>query len=169
MTPIEIIGQGVGIIGMLFITLSYQINSKTKILLAQMVGTAMMCIHYLLIGGMAGFWLNVVGVARNAAYCLAPRLPKLERWIPIFFTLLMAVMSVLSWHAWYSVFIAAGLIINTYCLSIKDTQTFRKTILITCPLVLIYNLFVFSIGGLLLESISIISSIVGLYRYRKNK
>lgn len=163
----QIIGQAVGIIGMLIFMLSYQINSKIKILLAQMIGTALMCLHYLLIGGTAGFWLNVVGVARNAVYCIAPRFPKLERWIPVFFTVLMAIMSVLSWHAWYSVFIAAGLIINTYCLSIKDPQTFRKTILITCPLVLIYNVFVVSIGGLLLESISIISAAVGLYRYRK--
>lgn len=169
MTPIEIIGQILGITATVIMTLSYQINNKGRLLLIQMLGTALMCVHYLLIGGMSGFWLNVVGVARNLAYFFSDRFPWINKVAPLLFTALMALMSALTWHAWYSVFIALGLIINTYCLSIKDTQTFRKTILITCPLVFIYNTFVMSVGGMLNESISFTSAAVGLYRYRKNK
>ncbi len=167
MTIPQIIGQIIGMIAMITFMFSYQINHKGKLLLVQTLGTALMCVHYILIGGTSAFWLNVVCVARNLVYYFADRHPWIARFSPILFTLLMAGMSVLSWQAWYSIFIALGLVINTYCLSIKNTQTFRKTILVTCPLVLIYNIFVLSVGGMISESISFASAAVGLYRYSR--
>jgi hypothetical protein len=36
-------------------------------------------------------------------------------------------------------------------------------------MVLIYNIFVFSIGGITNEAVAIVSSIVGIIRFRKSK
>ena len=43
----------------------------------------------------------------------------------------------------------------------------RKSILVTCPLALIYNILVASVGGTVLESVNIVSAAIGIYRYRK--
>ena len=51
----------------------------------------------------------------------------------------------------------------------RDPQNIRKSILVTSPLVLIYNIFEFSIGGIANESLSIVSSLIGIVRDKKAK
>ena len=59
--------------------------------------------------------------------------------------------------------------INTLCLSFTDPQKIRWSILVTSPMVLIYDAFVSSFGGVIYESVVIISSIIGIIRYRKRE
>ena len=65
--------------------------------------------------------------------------------------------------------IMAGLMINAVCLALCDSQNLRKSILITCPLVLAYNLVEGSYSGLVSESISMISALIGILRFRKTQ
>ena len=58
---------------------------------------------------------------------------------------------------------------NTIFMSFGNPQLLRKSILLTSTCVLIYNVFVFSIGGIANEGISIISSVIGIIRFRKEK
>ena len=67
------------------------------------------------------------------------------------------------------ILIVAGLVINTLCLSFKDAQNVRKSVLITCPMVLVYDIIEHSLGGAIYESVAIISAIIGIVRYRENK
>ena len=87
---------------------------------------------------------------------------------PIVFALISAGVGILTWATWYSVFIFTGLIVNTVCMSFKEPQNVRKSILVSSPLVLTYDVFVMSIGGAIYETVVIISSIIGIIRY-KNK
>lgn len=45
----------------------------------------------------------------------------------------------------------------------------RKGVLIACPLTLVYDIIEHSFGGIIYESVAIISAIIGLIRYRKIK
>lgn len=59
--------------------------------------------------------------------------------------------------------------VNTVCLSFGKPQLLRKSILFTCTLILIYNIFIRSIGGMANETLGIVSSIIGIVRFRKDK
>ena len=85
---------------------------------------------------------------------------------PVFFALCMAVVSIFSWEGIHSLLITLGLVVNTVCMGVFDARNFRKTILISSALILEYNLFALSYSGMLSESISIISVIIGIIRYR---
>jgi hypothetical protein len=61
------------------------------------------------------------------------------------------------------------LAINSFCTGVCIPQNFRKSLLLTCVLALIYNVIVFSIAGMLNESISIVSAIIGIIRFKKEK
>ena len=114
--------------------------------------------------------MNTVGVARNLTYIYKddmPLLKRLDRWIPFIFGTIMAIMGILSWTAWYSIFIWLGLVINTVCLALPYAQWIRYSILITSPLVLTYDLFVPSYAGALSEGISVLSAAIGVFRFRK--
>ncbi|MBQ3591957.1 MAG: YgjV family protein, partial [Clostridia bacterium] len=56
----------------------------------------------------------------------------------------------------------------TVFMSMRSPQLLRISILFTCSLILVYNIFVFSIGGILNESVSIVSAAIGIVRFTKN-
>ena len=163
-----IIGQIIGIVAMAIFFISYQAKEPKKLLALQCVAISAMCLHYFFIGAMSGFVLNAIGLIRNICYANRDKKFLSGKWLPIFFAVLIGVVGILFWESYYSVFIIIGLVINTLCLAIPDTQKVRASVLITCPLVFTYDVFVFSIGGMSNEAISFTSAAIGLIRLRKS-
>ena len=162
----EIIGQIFGIIAVILGFCIYQVKDAKKLLLVQILTSAVFCIHYGLIGALSGFVLNGVGIVRSTVYYYRDKKIFSGKYIPVLFAVIMAVVGVKFWEAWYSIFVVLGLVINSYALSFKNPQNLRKSILITCPMVIVYNAFSYSYGGIVYESVSIVSGIIGIIRYR---
>ena len=162
-----IIGQIIGIIAMAIFFISYQFKDAKKLMTFQCIAVLTICIHYLLIGATSGLLLNVVCLIRNICYAHRDKKFLSWKWIPIFFATVVGIVGILSWQAYYSIFIVLGLIINTLFLGQTDTQKLRYSILVTSPLVFIYNVFVLSIGGMANEVLAITSSIIGIIRIKK--
>lgn len=162
------IGQFLGIVAIFFGFLTFQMKSREKLILFQVCAAGSFMLHYLLIGAYSGMALNAVAMIRNIIfYYIGRSKPVTKKWA-LLFTGIMGIMGIVSWHAWYSVFMVLGLLINSYCMSLSNPQMIRKSILITSPLVLIYNLFVLSVGGIVYESVAIISSLIGIFRARND-
>ena len=81
-------------------------------------------------------------------------------------SLAMIVFGIFSWQGPVSLLIMLGLAINTIFLSLGKPQVLRYSILLTCSMILIYNVAVFSLGGILNEGFAIVSSVIGILRYR---
>ena len=163
----EIIGHAFGVVAIGMFFLSYQIFDKKKLLLVQTFATAMLCLQYILIGAFSGFGLNIVCIIRNIQYYERDKKGNSGIWLPIMLALTMAIVSLFSWDGYHSIFIISGLMINTVCMGVCDSQNLRKSILISCPLILVYNLFELSYSGAISETISLISAIIGIVRYKK--
>ena len=84
-------------------------------------------------------------------------------------SVIMGAIGILSWQNWYSIFVVLGLIINSYCMSFSNPQSIGKSILVTSPLVLIYDVLVLSVGGAVYESIAIISAVIGILRTKRKQ
>ncbi len=165
----ELLGHVIGLIGTAVFFISYQCFNKKKLLILQTLGTALMGVQYLLIGGYAGFTLNMVGIVRNLLYYHRDKKPLSGLWLPIVTSAVMTAVGFLSWEGYHSLLIIAGLAINAFCLGVCDSQNLRKSVLVTCPMVLLYSVFEGSYGGMLNESITLISAVVGIVRYCKEK
>ncbi|MGM9668004.1 MAG: YgjV family protein [Eubacteriales bacterium] len=163
----EIIGHIFGFIAIALFFLSYQVFDKKKLLFIQTLATALICLQYLLIGAYSGFALNAVCIVRNILYYHRDKKILSGLWLPILFVFIMAGVSLFSWDGYHSLLIVLGLMINTVCMGVCNAQNLRKSVLITCPLVIIYNLFERSYSGIISESISFISAIIGIIRYKK--
>ena len=126
-------------------------------------------VHYLLLGAYSGMIMNAVGIIRNFFYYNSEK--KFFSWKgwPIVFALISGTLGVLAWEAWYSVFVVAGIVINTVCMSFKNAQNIRKSILVTSPMVLAYDLFARSYSGAVYEAVAIVSSAIGIYRFYNRK
>lgn len=167
MTIPYIIGQIIGIIAMAILFISYQCKEAKKLLVIQCIGVVTICIHYLLIGATAGLVLNIVCLVRNICYANRDKKLLSEIWVPIFFSVAMGIIGIMSWQGYYSIFIIAGLIINTLFLSQPNTQLLRYSILLTSPLVFTYDAFVLSWGGMANEALTVASAAIGIIRIKK--
>jgi len=165
----ELVGHIIGLIAIGLFCLSYQIFDKKKLLAVQTLATAAICLQYLLIGAYSGFALNFVCVVRNLLFYRRDKMGRFGMWLPPILAVVMGGLSLLSWDGWHSLFIICGLMINTVCMGYFHSQNLRKSILVTCPMVLTYNVFEGSYAGIISESISIASSVVGIIRYRNAK
>ena len=164
-----VIGQIMGFLAVMLGFVSFQMRTQKQLLVVQTATTIAFCIHYYLIGATSGLMLNLLGIVRNLAYYHKDKPFFSGKKCPIFFAAVMGVVGMLSWQGYYSIFIVLGLVINTVCLSFSNPQSIRKSILVSSPLVLIYDAFVLSIGGVIYESVVIVSSVIGIIRYRKRE
>lgn len=163
----EILGQTLGIIATLITALSYQANAKKKLLFIQSVATLCTCISYLLLGATSGFALNIGCLIRNVCFYF-----QKEGKTPIYistsiFVVMMGILGAMSWQGPISLLIIVALAANTFFLSMGKPQMLRYSILVTSLMVLIYNIYVLTIGGILNESIAILSAFIGIIRFRK--
>ena len=169
MDTMMIAGQIMGFMAVVLGFVSFQMHTQKQLLVVQTATTIAFCIHYYLIGANSGLILNLLGIARNLAYYHKERPIFSGKKCPIFFAVTMGIVGLLSWQGYYSIFILLGLVINTLCLSFTDPQKIRTSILVTSPMVLIYDAFVMSVGGVIYESVVIVSSVIGIIRYRKRE
>jgi len=164
-----VVGQMMGFVAVVLGFVSFQMRTQKQLLVVQTATTIAFCIHYYLIGATSGLMLNLLGIVRNLAYYHKDKPLFSGKKCPIFFAVVMGIVGMLSWQGYYSIFVVMGLVINTVCLSFTNPQNIRKSILVSSPLVLAYDAFVLSIGGVIYESVVIISSIIGIIRYRQEK
>ena len=163
----QIIGQVLGILATIVTVISYQMNTKRSLLLVQTAATACTCLAYLFLGAASGFALNVVCIIRNVVFYFQKGSGKGHMIPALLLATAMVVLGALSWQGPVSLLIIAALAANTVFLSFGNPQLLRKSILGTSSLVLLYNIFVFSLGGIANESLAIVSSLVGIVRFRQ--
>ena len=163
----EIIGQILGFLAVIFGFISFQMKTHKKLMLTQVGISGTFVIHYLLIGAKTACVLNFICVLRNLVYCYSDKKIFSGKFYPPLFAFIMVIFGAFSWQGWYSLFSILGLGINTICLSLKNPQKIRYSILVTSPLIIIYDIVAKSYGGLMLETTVMISSIIGIIRYRK--
>ncbi len=169
MTSIEIFGHALGIFAMAWGFCTLQIKDAKRMMLFYVFLCLFFGIHYLCLGAFVGFCMNMVGVLRNAVYYFGYNVKWLQhRAVPIVFTVICGVLGfIFRENNTYAFLMIAGLTINSFCLSFKNTQNIRKSILVTSPMVLIYNLLVPSWGGAIYVSIAILSALIGIFKNKE--
>ena len=161
----ELWGQILGIVATLIITSAYQANTKKGMLMIQTPGIVVLCVSYLLLEASSGFALNVVCVLRNLGCFFVKEKTKPYYAMTGVLMIAMGVMGVLSWESYISLILIVALVANTFFIALGNPQILRYSIVITSTMCLIYNIVVFSVGGILLEAISVVSAIVGSIRF----
>ena len=164
-----IIGQAFGVLAVILGFISYQMKTSKGLLILQSSVSVAFIIHYLLLGAPSGCVLNAVCLVRNIAYFFRDKKFLSGVWVPAVFSVLIAALGFWSWQGWYSLFLIVALVINTVAIRCKDPQVIRASILVSSPLVIVYNVIVLSYGGIVYESVAIVSSAIGLIRTSRQR
>ena len=165
MQPIEIAGQIISLIAVILSFITYQMKSKKGIMVMLSVATGISCIAYALLGGTVALVLNLVSIVRNVCFYHKDKKILSSKAVPIVLALIMGFLSIFTWEGAHSVFFVVGLMLNTLAMGYFNAQNLRWSILLTSSLIMIYNLFIPSIGGTVNEVVAITSAVIGLIRY----
>ena len=165
----EFIGQILGIVAVALFFSSYQVSTTRVLLILQTIGTATLVVHYFLIGATSGYALNIVCIIRNIIYYISGSKPTFKKYSSWILAIIMGVIGCMSCQNVSSLLIILALMINTVCLSCNSTQFVRKSVVLTSSMLILYNVIVQSYGGIINESISVVSSVIGIFRNKNKK
>lgn len=169
MTTNQIIGQILAIIAPIITFISYQVNSKHKLLILQTAATLSTCLSYMFLGASSGFALNIVCIIRNIAFFFQDSKSKFNLVSACVLAVVMGVLGGLSWEGPISLLVIIALAANTIFMSFGNAQLLRHSVICTSSMILIYNIYVFSVGGMINESVAIVASIIGIISFLKKK
>lgn len=164
-----IIGQALGGVAVLLGFISFQMKSTGRLLLLQLATALVFSVHYLLIGAPTAMALNLLAGAQCFFFFLRKKRGGKGIVIPILFTSLVVVTSLLTWEGWYSAFIMVGLVANSLALAFLDANRIRLVMFFKSPACIVYNAAVLSLGGLFYECAVLVSSVIGVLRHRAKK
>lgn len=171
--PRELIGQLIGIAGMIIAVLSFQMKKSSRYCIMQGISGASFALSFFILGAPAGAILNAVNILRGFAFGMAP-----EKSRKPFFVILLVMYtaaSVLTLDLTSPLYLIAASILvgiaqlaGTVVMYISDGRLIRivQNAYIS-PAWMFYNICNVSIGGILCEAFNIISSFVSLFRFRK--
>lgn len=176
---IEIIAQGISLIGMAINVLSFQRKEQRQIVFMQLIGSTFFGISYIMIGAYVGGLLNVVSMIRAVAYWQRERF-RAEK---IYWVYGVGVASLCVYALSFAVFgtepsvknliiellPAIAMVLSTVGFYLGSARAVRFIGITASPLWLVYNLFNFNIGGIIAECIALVSIIIGILRYDLKK
>jgi len=173
MTTKEIIAQVFGIIGLVIIASSFQCKKNKNFFLMQGMGSVAFVINFLLINAYAGALFNITNLIRGFLFSKEDK----KKWklvlLIVLYTACFAFSSFLVWGDFFKIFIAAlpyvTLLIMTTFMWLSDGKRIRYfQVSFMSPAWIIHNIFNFSLGGILCEAFSMISTIISFIRYGKD-
>ncbi|MBE6627074.1 MAG: YgjV family protein [Ruminococcaceae bacterium] len=162
-----LIANIVALIAMAISFASYQLNSQRKLLVMQIFSNLLTGISFMILGAWTGVAMNCIAIIRNIVY--SNKRAKSAGWIPFAFAAVMIGFGIATWTEWYCVLMVVGWVVNTLSLSSPSPQFIRKSILVSSPLACVYSLLARNYLSAAKETMSMISAIIGIIRFSRNK
>lgn len=175
MTPIEILAQVISILGMSMNVLSFQQKNKKMVIAFQFFGGAFFAISFFMLGAIVGGIMNIIAVIRAIVYMNKEKLhtDRVE-WVYVF-TALFFISYALTFtvigkeptpkNLILEMLPIIGMIATTISFRLDGAKEVRRLGLVSAPVWLIYNIFCFSLGGILCEIFGMISIFIGMIRF----
>ena len=162
----ELAIQAIGFVGVAFFIASYQIKSNRALFLCQMIGSIIFCVQFFIMGAITGAASLIVNILRNQL------LLKIKDWkwvsskaTMLAITAMLAVITIFTWDGIISLLPFASVTATTIGYWTNNAQKIRLSQFIGSPCILLYDIIVGSWGGVLSESITLVSIIISVIRF----
>ena len=162
-----ILAQIVGIVAILIDLYSIQKKEKNNILKIQILSTSAYAIQYSLLKAFAGVIPDVVTIIRNIIFIkIGENKAKSSKIIPIFFTLLILVLGMITYVDYFSIIPIGLSIIYTVAAWQNNTKLIRISYIFCAILWIIYNIHICAYVAIIGNIFAIISGIISVNRYK---
>ena len=169
----ELIGQIVGIFAMILNIVAVQFKKPRQLFVCRLVGCCLWALNFLLLGSPTGAIMNMIDVIRSVFLLREKTATKPFLWITLAMFLIAGLVTMdytFSFMMIIDILIIISQLVDTAGMWRNNFKIIRYCQLFAIsPVWLVHNIVVFSIGGILTESFTIISTLIAMYRYRNFK
>lgn len=164
MTTSQIFIQLIGLLAGIILILSYFRKDTNKVLSFHIVSNTLDFIHYLLLGAYGGAFIYLLEGTRDTLYYKTDK----DKYIFIVSAILYLSISFFTIRKWFDYLPVAASLIDGYTLTLeKKYVTIGASISYT--MWVIYNIYVLSYSGLIIDGIIAVSNMILLVGYIQNK
>ena len=168
------VSQLIGIAAVGLYLLSYQLKKRKQIVWATCISNAFYVLQYVLLGAFSGAVMDTLSTVGSflAGKKNSPLFRRYSRWFALLCFSLITVSGVVIAAVrrdWIELIPIVGALLQTGGLWFEDEQTIRKFGLSAAPFWLVYNIISRAYGAAIGSMLAIVSSLIAILRYRKNK
>lgn len=161
----KIITQAAGILAMLLLLASYQINNRKKILIMQICISICWTVHYGMLGALSGAVINIICFLRNILFY-----DKQKKWAqtivsPIFVCAAEIIAAILTWSGNADMLALIGAPLQTAAIWMNSPGKIRILMLTASPMWMIYDYLNGSYPGVITEIGVMLSIIIAMHKY----
>lgn len=169
---IYILSQIFIIISYAFLFSTFQVKERKKVLIYNLFSQFAMALSYLLLGAYSGAVISGVSIVRNIIFLRSKdvsnkKITKKEMIILIILLILSLITGIITYDGVFSLLPIIATMLYTYAIIQKDLLIYKYLEFPIGMMYIIYNIYVSSIFGIILELSLMISSIVGIIRSKK--
>ena len=177
LTPTYIISQVFTVIMYILLGITFYVKERKVVLILNFIATVSIAIAYILLDAWTGLAMCIVVIIRNTIFLLDEKkngkrdtITKTDIIILIVLYTISIVFSVFSYDEIFSLLSVAATMLNTYSVWQKDIKIYKLLGIPTGILWILYNIYIMSIFGIILESVLLICSTTGyILEKRKTK
>ena len=160
--------QSLGIIALIFYGLSFQMKTKEKLLLMQVTSNIFSTVQFILTAAVTGAVQTMLGVIRGIVfYFYKKRGLNPDKIVLVVFEIAIIFGAIFTWSGVLSLFPLAGMTANLYGQWQNDMKLIRIFAIISAVLWSVYALYTGVYTAVLTELLKIVSSVIGLVRFKK--
>lgn len=149
--------------------IAVQKRKKVQLLNFNTLSSLCAIFHYAFLGAWSGMITKFIATIRNGIATYEASKKRTPRVIPVLFVVFYVISGIISFNSWYSLLPAIAAAIYTVAIYWVDVSKIRKYALLGSALWLLYDVCVFSVVGIISESIFIVDDLTAIYRFRKKK
>lgn len=157
--------QIIGLIAFIISLVAYHKDKKEKILLYMILSSLLNLIHYLLLGAYSGCVTKLISVIRDSFIILKQKYKNSILSSNIFlivFLIIYLITTILTYNGIWSILPVIASSIYIVCIWNGNPLTIKEAAFFCYFLWLSYNIFVFSIAGIISNIVSIISTLIAI-------
>ena len=157
--------QLIGFVGLATSILAFQFKKHRGIVLCKMSSELIFALQYILLGAWTAAVLDGISVIRNTLYTNFVKRGRSTTPVIIGFGLFVVITGIVTFDGWLSLLPIAAKLLTTISYGMKNEKLLRFITLPSCIMWSIYNLQVGSLGGALGDTLTLVSLLIGIYKF----
>lgn len=163
------VSMAFGVAGIVCNILVYQQKDAKRLLTVKLTGDVVWCLHYALMGAVSGAAITFLATCRELTFRLVDREAKAGKIAIGVFLVLACGSAAVTWQGYHSLLAALASFLSVISFGKAIPSLSRKLCVPVSISMWVYNLIVGSWMGLVNETFTFISTLVGMWRHDRKK
>lgn len=167
MSLYDLFVQGIGFVGVALYFVSFQVKSNRGLFFVQFLGCLMFTIQFAFLNALSGCFSLIIIMIRNLLLVAQSRYDwaKWRGWCWVL-CIILVIIGYTTWNGPASLLPVIGVLASTIGYFTNNARNIRMSnLLVNSPCSLLYDIIVHSWGGVISESLGILSIVISIYRF----